>query len=58
MKAELTTSPTGAFWHIVCEGEVINGAPKRGHGSATKAEMLEWLEEINATLPCDYDPSY
>ena len=55
----LTISPTGAFWHIMCEGEVINGAPKRGEGSATKAQMLEWVEELNATAPCQYeDPSY
>lgn len=51
MQYELTTSPTGAFWHITFNGEVINGAPKRGEGRATKADMLNWVEELNDSLP-------
>ena len=46
----LTTSATGAFWHIMAQGQVMFGAPKRGHGRATKAQMVEWVEELNAGL--------
>lgn len=46
----LTTSPTGAFWHIMAHGQVVEGAPKRGHGCATKAQMLEWVNELNAEV--------
>ena len=43
----LTTSATGGFWHIMARGQVMFGAPKRGHGRATKAQMIEWVEELN-----------
>ena len=43
----LTTSASRSFWHIVAHGQVMYGAPKRGHGSATKAQMLDWIEELN-----------
>ena len=45
----LTTSPTGAFWHIMAHGQVVEGAPKRGHGRATKAQMIDWVAELNAS---------
>lgn len=44
----LTTSASKSFWHIMAHGQVIHGAPKRGHGRATKAQMQEWIEELNA----------
>ena len=44
---ELKSSATGEYWHIELDGQVLYGAPKRGHGSATKAQMLEWVEELN-----------
>ena len=43
----LTTSASKSFWHIVAHGQVMFGAPKRGHGSATKAQMLDWVAELN-----------
>ena len=43
---ELISSASGAFWHIVFNGQIVYGAPKRGHGRATKADMLEWIEEL------------
>ena len=43
----LTTSASGAFWHIMARGQVMYGAPKRGHGRATKAQMLDWVDELN-----------
>ena len=46
----LTTSASGAFWHIMANGQVMYGAPKRGHGRATKAQMLEWIAELEAGL--------
>ena len=46
----LTSSASGAFWHIVANGQVMYGAPKRGHGRATKAQMLEWIEELESGL--------
>ena len=46
----LTTSASKSFWHIVAHGQVIHGAPKRGHGSATKAQMLDWVAELNAEV--------
>ena len=46
----LTTSATGAFWHIMASGQVMFGAPKRGHGRATKAQMIDWVEELNAAI--------
>ena len=46
----LTTSATGALWHIMAHSQVVEGAPKRGHGRATKAQMVEWVEELNAGL--------
>ena len=46
----LTTSATGTFWHIMAQGQVTYGAPKRGHGRATKAQMLEWIEELNTEV--------
>jgi len=46
----LTTSATGTFWYIMAQGQVMHGAPKRGHGCATKTQMLEWVDELNAGL--------
>ena len=46
----LTTSASKSFWHIVAHGQVMYGAPKRGHGSATKAQMLDWIEELNMEI--------
>lgn len=46
----LTSSASGAFWHIMANGQVMYGAPKRGHGRATKAQMLEWIEELESGL--------
>jgi len=43
----LTTSASKSFWHIVAHGQVMYGAPKRGHGSATRTQMLDWIEELN-----------
>ena len=56
---ELKSSATGEYWHIELDGQVLYGAPKRGHGSATKAQMLDWIEELESTAPCMVeDPSY
>ena len=46
----LTTSASGSFWHIVYNEQVMYGAPKQGHGRATKSQMVEWVEELNAGL--------
>ena len=46
----LTTSASKSFWHIMAHGQVMFGAPKRGHGRATKAQMIEWVEELNAAI--------
>lgn len=43
----LTTSASGAFWHIIYNDQVMYGAPKRGHGRATKAQMIDWVDELN-----------
>lgn len=46
---KVISSVSGMFWHIVNEkGRVIHGAPKRGEGSATKAQMVEWARELGA----------
>ena len=44
------SSVTGTFWHIMANGSVVHGAPKRGHGSATKAQMIDWANELNAEV--------
>ena len=44
------SSVTGAFWHIMRNGSVAHGAPKQGHGRATKAQMVEWVAELNAEV--------
>ena len=50
MEASVKSSPTGAFWHIIVNGQIVEGAPKRGHGSATKAQMVEWANEITKEM--------
>jgi len=44
---EVTSSVTNTFWHIVRNGKVTHGAPKRGHGRATKAMMQAWANDLN-----------
>ena len=44
------SSVTGTFWHIMANGQVVHGAPKRGDGSATKAQMIDWANELNAEV--------
>ena len=44
------SSVTGTFWHIMANGQVVHGAPKRGHGSATRAQMIDWASELNAEV--------
>ena len=46
----LTTSTTNTFWHIMAHGQVMFGAPKRGHGRATRTQMIDWVAELNAEV--------
>jgi len=46
MKFEVVSSPAGSHWYIKVNGQVVEGAPKRGHGRATKAQMIEWAREL------------
>jgi len=46
MKFEVVSSPAGSHWYIKANGQVVEGAPKRGHGRATKAQMIEWAREL------------
>ena len=46
MKFEVVSSPAGSHWHIKVNGQVVEGAPKRGHGAATKAQMIQWAAEL------------
>ena len=41
------SSVTGTFWHIMRDGSVVHGAPKRGHGRATKTQMQAWADDLN-----------
>ena len=43
---EVISSASGSHWHIVFNGVIIEGAPKRGHGRATKAQMMTPLNTI------------
>jgi hypothetical protein len=43
---KVISSPSGSHWYIVRNGTVIKGAPKRGHGRATKAQMIEWAADL------------
>jgi hypothetical protein len=43
---KVVSSPSGSHWYIVHKGIVVIGARKRGHGSATKAQMIEWAAEL------------
>lgn len=45
-RVEVVSSPAGSYWHIKVNGQVVEGAPKRGHGRATKAQMIEWAREL------------
>lgn len=47
---EVVSSAAGTFWHIKVNGQVVEGAPKRGHGCARKSQMLQWASEIEAKL--------
>jgi len=45
---KVVSSVTGMFWHIVnSKGEIVAGAPKRGHGGATKAQMQAWAADLS-----------
>lgn len=48
MKLEVKSSIGGTHWYIVnaTTNRVVEGAPKRGHGAATKAQMIEWAAEL------------
>lgn len=48
MKLEVKSSIGGTHWYIVnaANNKVVEGAPKRGYGSATKAQMVEWAREL------------
>ena len=47
-QVEVVSSAGGSHWYIKVGGQVVEGAPKRGHGSATKAQMIEWAKELEA----------
>ena len=48
MKLEVKSSIGGTHWYIVnvATNKVVEGAPKSGHGAATKAQMIEWAREL------------
>ena len=47
---EVISSASGSHWHIVFNGVIIEGSPKRGHGRATKAQMIEWAAELEREM--------
>lgn len=49
-QVEVVSSAGGSHWHIKVNGQVVEGAPKRGHGRATKAQMMDWASEIESKL--------
>ena len=48
MELTVKSSIGGTHWYIVnvANNKVVEGAPKRGYGSATKAEMIAWAKEL------------
>lgn len=50
MKLEVKSSIGGTHWYIVnaATNRVVEGAPKRGHGAATKAQMIAWAKDLEA----------
>ena len=49
-QVEVVSSAGGSHWYIKVNGQVVEGAPKRGHGRATKAQMQAWAAEIERVL--------
>ena len=50
MSITVESSAGGSHWYIKLDGVVIEGAPKRGHGSATRKQMIEWAADIRRGL--------
>ena len=36
---QVISSVTGQYWHIVVNGQIVEGFAKRGHGAAKKAQV-------------------
>lgn len=51
MELKVISSASGSHWYIVNElGVVLEGAPKRGHGRATRAQMEDWAQQLMQSL--------